>query len=408
MAKILLLVHQYPPHYVGGTELYTRALAHALVQRGHHATVFYRDTAPGGGLEKREEEGVAVWRAWSGQPSPSRRFLAAFGDAPLQQAFERVLNQESPDRVHVQHLLGLPIALLDLIRKYRIPFAVTLHDYWWVCANAQLLTNYSGQICKGPHAYLNCARCALARARLGKLWPAVPVLAPLMAWRTRRLRSALLAADTLIAPSSFVKEWYNTHGLPNRIEVLPHGLEWPPRLAHERPTGAPVRLAYIGGLSWQKGVHILMEAFQYLKGAAELWIAGDESFDAPYADRLRAHASPQVRFFGRLSHPEVWVMLSQVDVVAVPSLWPETFSLIAHEAFAAGLPVIASRIGALTEAVHDGENGLLLPPGDVHAWQVALQRLVDEPGLLARMRSNVHPPSTLESHVRRLETLLRL
>ena len=97
--------------------------------------------------------------------------------------------------------------------------------------------------------------------------------------------------------------------------------------------------------------------------------------------------------------------MAQVDGVVVPSLWYETFSLIAHEAFAAGLPVIASDLGALAEVVRDGVDGLLVPPGDVAAWRAALQRLIDDPHLLSNLRANVVPPMTLEEHVDRLESL---
>ena len=77
--RILLLVHQYPPDHIGGTELYTQALAQALVQHGHEVTVFYRGAAPGTSLEKREETGVAVWRAPPAS-SANRRFLSTFRD----------------------------------------------------------------------------------------------------------------------------------------------------------------------------------------------------------------------------------------------------------------------------------------------------------------------------------------
>ncbi|MCS7287413.1 MAG: glycosyltransferase, partial [Anaerolineae bacterium] len=116
-------------------------------------------------------------------------------------------------------------------------------------------------------------------------------------------------------------------------------------------------------------------------------------------------AGPNVRFLGRLNREEVWNALAQVDVVAVPSLWYETFSLLISEAFAAGLPVLASRLGALAERVRDGVDGLLLPPGDVVAWRAAIQRLIDDPDLLARLRANVRPPMTMEEHVERLEEL---
>ena len=94
-----------------------------------------------------------------------------------------------------------------------------------------------------------------------------------------------------------------------------------------------------------------------------------------------------------------------MDVVAVPTLWYETFSFIVSEAFVAGLPVVASRLGPLADRVRDGVDGLLLPPGDVSAWRAAMQRLADSPDLLARLRANVRPPMTLEAHVDQLETL---
>ncbi|MCX8068494.1 MAG: glycosyl transferase group 1, partial [Anaerolineae bacterium] len=67
--------------------------------------------------------------------------------------------------------------------------------------------------------------------------------------------------------------------------------------------------------------------------------------------------------------------------------------------------VLASRLGALAERVRDGVDGLLLPPGDVTAWRAAIQRLIDDPDLLSRLRAGVQPPMTMEEHVERLEAI---
>jgi glycosyltransferase involved in cell wall biosynthesis len=166
-----------------------------------------------------------------------------------------------------------------------------------------------------------------------------------------------------------------------------------------------MRLAYIGGIAWQKGIHVVLDALQGLEEKVELWIAGDESYDPAYTRRLRALATPNVRFLGLLAHTQVWETLAQTDAVVVPSLWYETYSLITHEAFAAHVAVIASRLGALEEAVRDGIDGLLVPPGDVAAWRAAIVRLVDQPGLLATMRANTRPPMTEAEHVSRIESL---
>ena len=401
--RVLHLLHQYLPEHIGGTELYTQAVANALAHAGHEVSIFYRCSADGVGLEQQVEDGVSVWAAWADRVSPQRRYLAAFGDRPIEQAFERTVDEFRPDLVHVQHLMGLPVRLLHTLQRGRIPYLVTLHDYWWICANAQLLTNYGQQMCDGPRLWLNCGRCALARAGLGVIWPAAPALAPLLAARARLQRRALEQAHRLIAPTRFVKDWHVGHGLPAaQIEVLPHGIERPLRPVPRMRSAGPIRFACIGGLAWQKGIHVLIEAFERVKGEAELWVAGSEASDPAYAQRLRSAAGSRVRFMGGLSREQVWSCLAEVDALVVPSLWYEAFSLIAHEAFVAGVPVIASRLGALAEVVHDGIDGLLVSPQDVAAWTAALQRVVDEPLLLERLRAGVRAPLDVAQHVQLL------
>jgi glycosyltransferase involved in cell wall biosynthesis len=406
--KVLHLVHQYLPEHVGGVELYTHWITHRLVQRGHQAAIFYRRSAASTGLNVRcDQEEVQVWAAWSGELSPRRRFAASFKEAYLLEAFHQVVTQFQPELVHIQHLMGLPLAIVDHLRYLGIPFIITLHDYWWVCANAQLLTNYSRQLCHGPHLYLNCARCALARSGQAHLWPAVPALMGLLAWRNSHLRQVMQNAQALIAPTEFVSNWYHLHGVPaDKLHLIPHGLDAPPAPSRpKRAENAPFRFAFIGGFSWQKGVHILLEAFQGLPDKAELWLAGDETADPVYTSKLRALATPQVKFLGKLSREAVWQTLAEVDVVVVPSLWYETFSFIVAEAFAAGAPVVASRLGPLSDRIQDESNGLLVNPGDPQALRHALLRFLQEPDLLPRLQAGIRPVYTLDEHINRLETV---
>jgi glycosyltransferase involved in cell wall biosynthesis len=153
-------------------------------------------------------------------------------------------------------------------------------------------------------------------------------------------------------------------------------------------------------------LHIVIDAFNEISGSAELIIAGDETKFPDYVrDLQRRAAHPDIHFAGRLNRSEVWQTLVNSDVVVVPSLWFETFSMLTHEAFAVGKPVIASAHGALEEAIRHNVDGLLIPPGDVSAWHAAMQRLVDNPDLLARLQTNVRPPITLEEHVDQVEAL---
>ena len=408
--RILHLVHQYLPEHVGGTELYTHWLTRALRERGHAIAVFARRSAEGTGLEKREAKEGEVWFAWSGVVRPTRRFLATFREPWLAHAFARVLDEFQPEVVHIQHLMGHPVELAHMLHRRGLPYVITLWDFWWVCANANLRTNYDQTICDGPRAYFNCARCALARANWPGFWLALPPLAGLMAQRNRLLRGVLAGANALIAPTRFVHRWYADHRAPSeRLMTIPAGLERPRQLppddsrAGRGDAPRPLRFVYIGGLAWQKGVHTLIEAFGGVRGNAELWIVGDESFDPAYVARLRAIAGPTVRFLGRLPREAVWETLAQVDAVTVPTLLYETFSFIVSEAFAVGVPVIASRLGPLVDRVRHEVDGLLVPPGDVSAWRRAMQRLVDESALLPTLRGNIQPVETMDSHAVAME-----
>ncbi len=268
--RVLHVVHQYPPEYLGGTEVSTQQVARELARRGHEVGVFYRRGGQDSGVAGRTEDGVRVWAAWSGEVTPVRRFRATFGDPAIAQAFDAVVDDFRPELVHIQHLMGLPVGIVGGLRRRGIPYVVTLHDYWWVCANAQLITNYDRRPCAGPRAYFNCARCAAARAGGGLAGPAVPVLAAVMAVRARLVWDVLMGAGVIVAPSEFIRRWYVQWGLPGeRVELLPHGFE----AVGGRPAGPEaarwrLRVAYIGGLAWAKGVHVLVEAFRGLENRA--------------------------------------------------------------------------------------------------------------------------------------------
>lgn len=403
--RILHVVHQYPPAFVGGTELYTQNIAQAQAALGHDVTVVYRDWDTDQGKVIWNDNGVKVWKIWDGPFSASRRLLATFRAPYIDQAFGEILDAAKPDVLHLQHLMGLPTTIGQHWQPHAPPILATLHDYWWFCANAQLVTNDRQNICGGPRAYFNCARCALARANLPTWPPLQPPMAGIMAYRAHALRRLVSSVDLWIAPTAFVRDIYLQHGFPvDRVKVIPHGwlskLESGQRLADQKhPT---LRFAYVGGLSWQKGLHVLVDAFNSVQGKAELWIVG-KAPDSRYSHQLKRMAGANIKFLGELPHEQVANVLNKVDAVVVPSLWYETFSLLVSEAFAAGKPVIASDIGGLGNRVRDGVDGLLVAPGDVRAWQAALQHLVNQPGQLEELRKNVRPPITLAEHITAIE-----
>jgi glycosyltransferase involved in cell wall biosynthesis len=108
---------------------------------------------------------------------------------------------------------------------------------------------------------------------------------------------------------------------------------------------------------------------------------------------------------GPVAHADVPKALGALDVLVVPSIWAENSPLVIHEAFLAGVPVIASDIGGIPELVTHEVNGLLFPVGDVDALARALQRVAGDRGLLQKLRDGIPPVRSIETDVQELRAM---
>ena len=226
--RILHIVHQYPPEHIGGTELYCQTLAQQQSKNGHAVAIFVPTSRQETSKQEQFDSKIVLYKPFVGKRAASKIFRSTFSHNTLDQAFVGALEEFRPDLVHIQHLQGLPASIIDRISDAGLPFVATLHDYWFVCANSQLLTNYDQTICAGPDRFLNCARCALFR--LGSPSPRLlsPPVAPLMAMRNRLLRSLLERSARLIAPTTFVRRIYEGFQVPkDKMVVIPHGIAVP-------------------------------------------------------------------------------------------------------------------------------------------------------------------------------------
>lgn len=408
--RILHVVHQYLPEHVAGTELYTQMVAEAQAAAGHTVAIFAPAARSGHAPDHPSvEAGVTVYRVSCPAGSAAAVFARTFRQPELAAAFAEVVAAVRPDIVNVQHLMGLPVAMLDGLRAARIPYALTLHDYWYPCANAQLVTNYDGTLCAGPDArHQNCARCALARAGVGDATPLVATVAPLMRRRARLLQAVFAGAAVVFAPTPFVRDLYTALGFASdRVVVRPKGLDRPPEIEplladwRKRPPDAPLHAGYLGSLSPQKGVHILIEAVNQLPTEkVRLTIYGDPTVMPDYVAELRALAGhPGISFAGPVARSAVWETLARLDLMVMPSLWYEAAPTTIREAFAVGTPVVASDLGTMPDLVVDGRNGRLFPPGDSAALADILHDYADHPERLAALAAGVEPDRPMEAHV---------
>jgi len=170
-----------------------------------------------------------------------------------------------------------------------------------------------------------------------------------------------------------------------------------------RPRNAtPLRAIYWGRIDPVKGVHVLLEAVQRLSTDLdiEVLILGEAFHDheKSYKTALeeRADGDKRIHFVGQVPPDRVLSIARTADVCVVPSIWLETGPLTVLEAWAAGLPVIGSRLGGIAELVRDGIDGVLFPPGDAHALSGILYDLAKNCSRLNRLRNGVLKPRTMD------------
>jgi glycosyltransferase involved in cell wall biosynthesis len=416
--RIALVVPKFPPSSVGGTEIYTLNLAQELSRRGHQVFVFYRDEQADTGREGlvwEEREGFKACRVSRGfnikAASAPSKFLDTFYNRDIEHAFARFLNEIRPDVVHFQHVMWLSYRLIAMAKRRRLPALLTLHDYWFLCGNSQLIWP-DAQVCQGKAWGLNCARCALTQVNSPVVNPLRPVIAPAFLLLDAMVRRAAWHADRWIAPSHFLIQQYVKAGFPaERFVYLENGIdvERIRRYAHQPSAGGRMRFTYLGSLAWQKGVHIVVGAFRAIPAEkALLRIYGDPTVFPDYAASLRQVADPTNTFFeGAVPNEEVGRVLAETDVVVVPSLWYENSPMVIQEAFAAEVPVVASRIGALPEKVRHGIDGLLCPVGDARAWHESVLSLAEHPEQVKQFQGHIPVPLTVQGHTALLEDIYK-
>jgi glycosyltransferase involved in cell wall biosynthesis len=208
-----------------------------------------------------------------------------------------------------------------------------------------------------------------------------PVSAVLRAARD----AAVGRAAHIVCPSRFMRDLVISWGVPpGRVTLLPNPA---PRLADagtfdvgERPV-----LAFAGRLTAQKDLGRALDAMQELQDV-RLLIAGD----GPERSRLEAAAGERVEFLGPMPRAQVLGLLRAADASILTSAW-ENFPHGVVESLAVGTPVIATRTGGVAEVVRDGENGLLVEPGDTRAFVAAVRRYLDDADLQKQLRAAALP-----------------
>ena len=188
------------------------------------------------------------------------------------------------------------------------------------------------------------------------------------------VRAAASRLDARIAVSEEARR-FAARVLPGDYRIVPNALHVE-EYASPRNGAGGGRILFVGRAEPRKGLPVLLRAFERLPRTAVLDLAGVSAQEVPALERVCAH--------GRVSDAERLRLLGDADVLCVPSLGGESFGLVLVEGMAAGVPVVASSIPGYT-AVLPASAGRLVPPGDEAALAAALEELLADAGLRARL-----------------------
>ena len=385
--RILMLSQFYAP-IIGGEEQHVRNLSHKLAARGHHVAVA---TLQQRGLPQTELDGaVRLYRV----PSLTQRAPWLYSDAERSHAaplpdpetafgLKAVVAREQPDIVHAHN--WLLHAYLPLRVFSHRPFVVTLHDYSLACATKRLVRQ--GQPCTGP-GLSKCLACA------GQHYgPAKGALTTVANWTMGTAESRLVDMFLPVSEATALGNRLKERGLPYQVlpnfipdEVNDPAEPYDARLIEQLPERY---MLFVGDLSHDKGVDVIVEAYRRLTNPPPLVLIGRPFPETP------SRLPPNVHTFYKWPHSSIMEAWRRCLFGLAPSTWGEPCGTVVLEAMAAGRAVIVSNMGGLPDLIVPEQTGLLVKANDAVSLQLAMQRLLADP---AKMESLGQAGRT---HVRR-------
>ncbi len=384
--KVLLINTLYEPYVLGGAERSVRIIASYLKSRGITpvvATTFE---------ENRTEyvDGIKVyyiktpnvyWPYRAKEKSPLIKPIWHLVDSynPITAGIiGKLVAEEGIDVMHTNNLAGFSTSVWSV----DIPKVHTLRDFYLMCIRSTMFRR--GRECKRQ-----CPECKLL---------SIPRKV------TSRKVDAVTGISRYILDKHLSNGYFKRAGIKETVYNPIEKISTP-----RRPGFPPVIFGYAGSLTPHKGIEFLLKAFSKVRGRALLLVFG-KSPNPRYESYLREnYESERVRFMGFLKPDEIYPM---IHVLIVPSLLNEPFGRVIPEAYAHGVPVIASRRGGIPEIVRPNETGLLFR--DMDELISAMEFFMENPHEIIRMGDNALefakrflPENTIEKFIAIYEEIKR-
>lgn len=376
---VLMVNLLFAPVSFGGATIVAEQLAkHLSCKPETQVSIFtgtFDDSLSLGEMRRYEWNGMNVFaiRVTMGDP------LLEYDNPAVAGQFARLLDAIEPDIVHFHSIQHLGASMCRTCSEKTVPYAITLHDAWWLC-DRQFMVNKNGFCGQKAIDPVICASCVDDTAA---------------SYRRRfYLHRVLQEAHLLLAPSQHQRQLYIDSGVPpERVFVNRNGVMLPdssrPRELTDKPGHEPV-FAYLGGRAAHKGYFWLKSAFESIQTSVPYTL---RLVDVESRFGLSRMRSDDWKITGRLevvppfTSNEVDAFYDEVDVLLFPSQCVESFGLTIREALARDKWVITTESGGPTEEVVNGENGIIVPMHDQAAFRAAVEQCLSNPDFHVHYRN---------------------
>lgn len=272
--------------------------------------------------------------------------------------FESVIDSYMPDLVHFHSIQMMGLDIIERVSKKNIPYAVTLHDHWWLCDRQFMITPKSTYCFQDVVSLDVCEKkCNIDKS--------------LVTRRNDYAQGLLMDADRLFFPSQYFTDFYIANGFPSKMCLTnKNGIKWPDQGYKKKPIDSSkhsVRFGFLGGPGPIKGFDLIVKAFSEIKTEAYELVLVDA------AQNLQKTWYPEepiingkVTIVPGYTQDTIDDFFSTIDVLLFPSQWKESFGLTVREALSRDVWVISTNVGGVAEDLFDGINSDLIPLNGNH------------------------------------------
>jgi len=341
---------------------------------------------------------------------------------------EKIIDDEKPDIVHIHELQLHCASIIDILNQKKIPAIKTMHNYYDICPQRDLW--YCNETnCIDFDEGKNCVKCLANRLKykshlyFSGLSLSAKILKTICKYFLQTLQNfevsvfkkniffsaeqynnrrkyfleKLNKLDIIHCSSIGSAEIFMKYGVQKeKIKIIPIATERIEIIKKKKVRGVeyPIVFGYAGGLNKHKGYEILIDAFSKLNQKKVKLVVWESS-----AKKILKPRGLAIEYKKPYNKNCINEAFKDIDVGIIPSIWNEVFALIGNEWIKAGIPVIASNIGGITQWLVDNENGFLFTAGDSAALAEKMKRFVDNPSLISEFQNKMSTPQTFDEHI---------